>query len=104
MESNDKGKIKVPKFNWIPFNANNIPDNLMDDCEYLVLVHQVNYKLPDTYHVDIATPYGNYINNFWDTLNDWDEGEPCTEVIAFAELPCGLKESDLKTPPDEEIW
>ena len=24
--------------------------------------------------VDIATPFGSYLDDFWDTDNDWDEG------------------------------
>ena len=46
------------------------------------------------YNVDIASPYGSYIDDFWDTENDWLEGNQ-VEVVAYAEFPYGLKECDL---------
>ena len=45
--------------------------------------------------MDVARPYGNYIDDFWDTLNDWIEGNNTVQVLAYAELPYGLKEEDL---------
>lgn len=88
--------MKVPKFNWIPFDKKNPPLLLCDGCEYLVLLREDNYDngATWTYAVDIATPYGSYIDNFWDTSNDWLEGQ-LVEVVAYAELPYGLKEEEL---------
>lgn len=31
-------------------------------------------------------PYGHYLDDFWDTENDWIEGQNNTEVLAYAEL------------------
>lgn len=47
-----------------------------------------------TYHVDIATAYGSYLDDFWNTTNDWDEGQQI-EVLCYCELPYGMKEEDL---------
>lgn len=46
------------------------------------------------YAVDIATPNGSYLGNFWDTEIDWDEGRKI-EVLAYAELPTYISEYDL---------
>lgn len=87
--------MKIPKINWIPFDKNNPPINLYDE-KYLIFLREDNYDNGATwkYSVDLAEPYGNYIDNFWDTDNDWCEGQR-VEVIAYAEFPYSLKESDL---------
>lgn len=89
--------MKVPKINWIPFDKDNPPAdlNLLGD-EYLILLREDNYDDGATwmYHMDYATPYGSYLDNFWDTNNDWDEGQRI-EVLAYAEFPNYLRETDL---------
>ena len=93
--------MKYPEFNWIPFDKNNPPLNLCHDETFLVIVREDGYNDGKTwdYSVDIATPYGSYIDDFWDTQNDWCEGQR-VEVVAYAELPYGyFKEtSDPKCP------
>lgn len=86
--------MKVPKINWIPFDRNNPPADLYGD--YLIFLREDNYDNGATwrYSVDVAEPYGDYLDNFWDTTNDWDEGQRI-EVLAYADFPCYLKESDL---------
>lgn len=88
--------MKLPKINWIPFDRNNPPSDLCSFEEYLIFFREDNYDDGATweYHTDYATPYGFYLNNFWDTTNDWDEGARI-EVLAYAEFPCWLKEKDL---------
>lgn len=91
--------MKLPKINWIPFDKINPPTDLnaMGVEEwYLVFLRKDNYDngATWTYHVDYATPYGSYLDDFWDTQNDWDEGQR-VEVLAYAELPVYLKETDL---------
>ena len=88
--------MKVPKFNWIPFDRTNPPTNVLDDSNYLILFREDHYDngATWTYHTDVATPYGAYLDNFWDTEHDWDEGQ-LIEVLGYAELPCYLKETDL---------
>jgi hypothetical protein len=85
--------MKVPVFNWIEFDKNNPPADLNYDEKYLILIAE-NYGKGWEYNVDVAEPYGDYLDNFWDTENDWVEGVP-VKVVAYAEMPCGLKESDL---------
>lgn len=87
----------VPRINWIKFDRFNPPTNLHSDEEYLILLREDCYRNNVkiwTYSVDVATPYGSYLDDFWDTETDWVEGQPI-EVLAYAELPYGLSESDL---------
>lgn len=88
--------MKIPKFNWIPFDRDNPPTDLLEEKEYLILLREDNYNngATWTYHVDIATAYGSYLDEFWNTTNDWDEGQRI-EVIMYAETPYGIKEEDL---------
>ena len=88
--------MKVPKINWIPFDKSSPPIDLCFDADYLILLREDNYDNGATwrYHMDCATPYGSYLDNFWDTTNDWCEGQR-VEVLAYAEFPSYLKETDL---------
>lgn len=88
--------MKLPKINWIPFDKNNPPIDLMDNAEYLIFFRDDDYNngATWTYHTDYVTPYGSYLEDFWDTSNDWDEGQRI-EVLAYAEFPDYLKEIDL---------
>lgn len=88
--------MKVPKINWTPFDKNNPPADLGILEDYLILLREDDYDngATWTYHTDRATPYGSYLDNFWDTENDWDEGQR-VEVLAYAEFPSYLKETDL---------
>lgn len=89
--------MKAPKINWIPFNKNDPPVDLRSyPEEYLIFLREDHYDngATWTYHTDYATAYGDYLDNFWDTTNDWNEGQR-VEVLAYAEFPGHLKESDL---------
>lgn len=88
--------MKIPRINWIPFDKNNPPVDLCDDGLYLILLREDDYNNGSTwrYSVDVAEPYGIYIDDFWNTNNDWCEGQR-VEVVAYAEFPYGLKETDL---------
>lgn len=88
--------MKIPKINWIPFDRNNPPVDLYYDVHYLILLREDERNNGATwrYSVDVATAYGDYIDDFWDTDNDWVEGQR-VEVVAYAELPSWLKETDL---------
>lgn len=89
--------MKIPKINWIPFDRDNPPGDLSECADYLILLREDDYNngATWTYHVDIASPYGSYIDDFWNTTNDWYEGQR-VEVLAYAELPCNMKEEDLE--------
>lgn len=88
--------MKVPKINWIPFNKNNPPSDLISDERYLILLREDNYDNGKSWHysVDVAYPYGSYIDDFWNTENDWIEGQK-VEVVGYAELPYMLPEKEL---------
>ena len=61
--------MKIPKLDWISFN----PDNP-----------------PVVYYMVVATAYGSYLDNFWDTTNDWCEGNDI-HVIAYCYLGGQIK-------------
>lgn len=88
--------MKVPKINWIPFDKKNPPIDLNMEETYFILLREDNYDDGKTwrYSIDIALPYGNYIDDFWNTQNDWIEGQRI-EVVAYASIPYSIKESDL---------
>ena len=88
--------MKVPKINWIPFDRKNPPTDLFGEENFLILLREDNYDNGATwqYSVDVATPFGSYIDDFWDTVNDWCEGQR-VEVVAYAEFPYVTDESEL---------
>lgn len=88
--------MKVPKIDWIPFDKDNPPTDLFTGDKCLILLREDNYDNGATweYSVDIADPFGSYLDDFWDTFNDWDEGQRI-EVLAYAELPYCLRECEL---------
>lgn len=90
-----KPSLMVPAIDWKPFNKDDIDTYpSLTDGTYLVLIEDDEYDGEEmgfynpnhTYFVDIATPYGTYIDNFWDTEIDWDEGQNL-KVLAYAEIP-----------------
>ena len=88
--------MKVPKINWIPFDKDNPPSGLSPVEKYLIFFRSDNYDngASWTYLTDCAEPFGDYLDNFWNTENDWFEGQQI-EVLAYAEFPCWMKEDDL---------
>jgi hypothetical protein len=88
--------MKVPKIKWIPFDKDNPPNDLCEDVEYLIFLREDNYDDGATweYSMDIATPYGRYLDDFWDTRIDWLEGQR-VEVLYYASLYCGVSEPEL---------
>lgn len=91
--------MKIPEIKWIPFDKDkpsDIPVSVNGETRYLIFFREnmCDYYDSQWYHVDIATPNGSYLGNFWDTENDWDEGQTI-EVLAYAELPCYMNEFDL---------
>ena len=87
--------MKVPVFDWKPFDRDNPPTDIRD-TDYLILIREDNYDNGATwrYSVDVGQPHGDYIDDFWDTTNDWCEGQR-VEVVAYAEMPYWLIEEDL---------
>lgn len=68
---------------WIPCK-DALPD--IGDT-YLVTVIQKDANEKEWhYFVDVASNYGDYIDDYWDTFNDWIEGQE-THIIAWTLLP-----------------
>lgn len=92
--------MKIPEIKWIPFDKDKPPDipvSVNGKTQYLIFFREAylfagynGYK----YHTDIATPNGSYLDSFWDTETDWYEGRKI-EVLAYAELPYYMNESEL---------
>ena len=72
---------------WVP-----VSERLPDDInEYLIVIkHKYECEKKWQYDVDVATSNGSYLNNFWDTDNDWDEGQEI-HVTHWQPLPEPLK-------------
>ena len=49
---------------------------------------------PWEYFTDIAESHGSYIDDFWDTFNDWVEGQD-THITHWMPLPEPPKEGDV---------
>ena len=50
-------------------------------CSFLLKEDDYNNGATWTYSVDVATPYGRYISDLWDTEIDWDEGQLGYDVV-----------------------
>jgi NTP pyrophosphatase (non-canonical NTP hydrolase) len=88
--------VKIPKIKWIPFDSNNPPANLNPDETFLIFLREDDYNNGASWHysVDVASPYGDYLDNFWTTENDWLEGQR-VEVLAYARFPYYQKETEF---------
>ena len=54
---------------------------------FLVIVKtKWEYEKDWSYNVDYATSFGDYVDGFWDTYNDWHEGEE-VHITHWAEIP-----------------
>lgn len=47
------------------------------------------------YFVDVASSHGGYIDEYWDTFNDWIEGQE-THIIAWMTLPKPYKMDEVE--------
>jgi hypothetical protein len=79
---------------WIPVSER-LPD-IIDN--YLVVVKS-KYRWEKEYEIDVDVaaynPYGNgYIDNSWDTFNDWDEGQEYLHVTHWMPIPEPTKEGE----------
>lgn len=64
-----------------------------DGKAYLVVVKQKwKFETDWDVSVDVASNYGSYIDGYWDTFNDWCEGQE-THITHWRPLP---------EPPKEE--
>lgn len=78
---------EVEKSGWISVDER-LPEN---GDSYLVVIKEKEIFYDKwLYHVDVASSHGSYIDDFWDTFNDWCEGQ---EVHVTHWMP-------LPTPPE----
>lgn len=79
--------MNAPKFEWKPFDKDNPPMELDFDETCLIIIKEDLHRDGKwTFHVDVANACGNYLDGYWDTENDWDEGQPI-EVLFYARIP-----------------
>lgn len=77
---------KMPK--WIP-TAEKLPE---EHGLYIVIIKSKRYYDNGwEYDTDVAESFGGYIDNFWDTQVDWDEGEE-VHVVYWMPMPDEWKE------------
>jgi hypothetical protein len=75
---------------WISVDER-LPDDIND---YLIVIkHKYKCEKEWKHDVDVATSNGSYLNDFWDTNNDWDEGQEI-HVTHWQPLPEPPKEAD----------
>ena len=80
---------------WIPCSER-LPKTKYDDGipseeKFIVTVKETWNNEDSQYHIDLACNLGDYIDNFWDTYNDWKEGQD-VHVIAWMPLPDPYRE------------
>ena len=79
---------------WIPCS-----DRMPDECDRFL----VTVCVDGDYEVDSAISGGTYIDGYWDTHIDWDEGNN-PHIIAWMPLPepyCGAKMDEVDKNGDE---
>ena len=74
---------------WIP-----VTERLPDVCDSYLVVVKYKYAWETEYNIDtdVATflPYDDpdaYIDNRWNTYNDWDEGQQYIHITHWTPLP-----------------
>lgn len=79
-----------PILDWVMFDYKNPPADLNpDEDSYLILIADYGYQptektIPE-YYTDIATAYGSYLDGFWNTTNDWNEGQ-ILHVVGYCSI------------------
>lgn len=78
------------EINWI-----SCKERLPEDIDkYLVIIKDHDFFEDKwNYDIDVANSYGSYIDDFWDTINDWKEGQEVhiTHWADFQEIADNLK-------------
>lgn len=68
---------------WIPCNER-LPE--IGDSYIVTGIQKDPHEKEWHYFVDVASNYGDYIDDYWDTFNDWIEGQE-THIVAWMPLP-----------------
>lgn len=72
-----------------------VKDGLPEVVDSYLVVVKEKYPHEEKWnvHVDVAASHGNYIDDFWDTFNDWKEGQE-VHVTHWMPLPEPPKEDN----------
>ena len=86
-----------PETQWIPCSER-MPERIINDDvetvqEFFVTVKERWQGEEWEYHTDVAEFLGDYIDDLWQTYNDWREGQE-VHVIAWLPLPEPYKEEN----------
>ena len=86
-----------PETQWIPCSER-MPERIINDDvetvqEFFVTVKERWQGEEWEYHTDVAEFPGDYIDDLWQTYNDWKEGQE-VHVIAWIPLPEPYKEEN----------
>lgn len=92
---------------WIPCGER-LPDRIINSDvetvqEFFVTVKERWPGEEWKYHTDVAEFPGDYIDDVWQTYNDWKEGQD-VHVIAWMPLPESFKPDDFSqhmNPPED---
>lgn len=72
---------------WIPVSER-LPENI--DTYLVVVKYKYDFEKEYSIDTDVAlyNPYeGGYIDNHWNTFNDWDEGQQYLHVTHWMPMP-----------------
>lgn len=71
---------------------------------FIVTVKETRNNEEPKYHTDLAWNLGDYIDDCWDTYNDWKEGQD-VHVIVWRPLPAPYRSDDFSqhmNPPESD--
>ena len=77
---------------WIPCKER-LPE--IGDTYIVTGVQKDPHEKEWHYFVDVASNYGDYIDDYWDTFNDWIEGQE-THIVAWMRLPKPYKMDEVE--------
>lgn len=80
-----------PEPQWIPCKER-LPE--IGDTYIVTGVQKDTHEKEWHYFVDVASNYGDYIDDYWDTFNDWIEGQE-THIVAWMPLPKPYKMNEV---------
>lgn len=81
-----------PEQRWIPCKER-LPE--IGDTYIVTGIQKDPHEKEWHYFVDVASNYGDYIDDYWDTFNDWIEGQE-THIVAWKRLPKPYKMDEVK--------
>lgn len=76
---------------WIPCNER-LPE--IGGTYIVTGIQKYAHEKEWHYFVDVASSHGDYIDDYWDTFNDWVEGQE-THIVAWMPLPKPYKMDEV---------